>query len=53
MQEKRQRGRPATGLKRQKKITINFTQEEIDFLKSRAKEEKKSLPNLIIDSIKK
>ncbi|MCW1031236.1 hypothetical protein ACLMK5_01155 [Streptococcus anginosus] len=53
MQEtKRPRGRPPTGLKRNKKLTINFTQEEIDFLKAKAKENKKSLPNFILESVK-
>ncbi|HEM3684520.1 TPA: hypothetical protein ACGOVX_001478 [Streptococcus suis] len=54
MQEpKRPRGRPPTGLQRNKKLTINFTAEEIQFLKDTAKQQKKSLPNLILESIKK
>ena len=44
MQEtKRPRGRPPTGLKRNKKLTINFTQEEIDFLKAKALESVKQI----------
>ncbi|WP_423215818.1 hypothetical protein [Streptococcus equinus] len=46
------RGRPATGLKRNKKIAINFSQEEIDYIKSKAKDHGLSIPNLILKALK-
>ena len=52
-EKKRSRGRPATGLKRNKKIAINFTQEEIDYIKAKSKDNGLSIPNLILKALKK
>ncbi|MGQ7561680.1 plasmid mobilization protein [Streptococcus suis] len=53
MQEpKRPRGRPATGLVRDKKITIRTTAEEAELIKNKAKENGENLTNFIINLIK-
>lgn len=53
MQEnKRSRGRPPTGLVRDKKITIRTTADEAEMIKHKAKESGENLTNFIIKLIK-
>lgn len=49
--EKNKGGRPATGLKRPKKMTIAFSEEEAERLKSVAWEKKMTVADYIISKV--